>query len=212
MKAVSFCLVTKCLVPVSDVPLLPQDIAVCRWGKKLYTPKSLLGSSQGNCAIDLQSQFLSKRKIIALCNLPVHLHDITWQQRDWRTGMHQCPACRKPALCAKSLRDQVNFCALCSTEKEHLYESLDLLLCSVAILAVLSHRRDKDTHASLALRELELSVIHRSKKKKRKRKEITVMRSYWKSVVGPFRKEMYGYNRAQQGFELFWKGNREICF
>lgn len=106
----------------------------------------------------------------------------------------------------------MNFCALCSTEKEHLYESLDLLLCSVAILAVLSHRRDKDTRASLALRELELSVIHRSKKKKRKRKEITVMRSYWKSVVGPFRKEMYGYNRAQQGFELFWKGNREICF
>lgn len=31
-------------------------------------------------------------------------------------------------------------------------------------------------------------------------------------MVGPFRKEMYGYNRTEQGSELFWKGNREICF
>lgn len=51
-------------------------------------------------------------------------------------------------------------CSFCSTEEEHLHvcESLDLLLCSVAILAVLTHRKNRETHASLALRELEGSA------------------------------------------------------
>lgn len=31
MKEESFDLATKCLVPVSGVPLLPQNIAVCTW-------------------------------------------------------------------------------------------------------------------------------------------------------------------------------------
>lgn len=36
--------------------------------------------------------------------------------------------------------------------------------------------------------------------------------SYCMSVVGPFRKEIYGYNRTEHRFQLFCKGNREICF
>lgn len=56
-------------------------------------------------------------------------------------------------------------CSFCSTEEEHLhaYDSLDLLLCSVAILAVLTCRKDRETHASLALRELEGSVSESQK-------------------------------------------------
>lgn len=119
MKAESFGLVTKCLVPVSDVLALPQNTAVCRWGKNWHTSKSLLGSSLVNCATKLQSQLSPKRKITTLCNLPVHLHDKTGQQRHQWSGTHQCPACRSPAICAESLRGQVRFCALFAAQRRN---------------------------------------------------------------------------------------------
>lgn len=47
-----------------------------------------------------------------------------------------------------------------------MYESSEPLLSSVTILAVLTSRKDRETRASLALRELEVSVIHKGKRKK----------------------------------------------
>lgn len=41
MKAERFSLVTKCLVPVSDVPLLPQNILQFADGGKNYKPQNL---------------------------------------------------------------------------------------------------------------------------------------------------------------------------
>lgn len=65
-------------------------------------------------------------------------------------------------------------CSFCSTEEEHLHvhESSDLLPCSVAILAVLTCTKDRETRASLALRELEGSVSESQSKKKKRKKEM----------------------------------------
>lgn len=63
-------------------------------------------------------------------------------------------------MCKRPQGPREVLCSFCSTEEEHfsVCESLDFFLCSVAILAVLTCRKDRETRASLALRELEGSV------------------------------------------------------